>query len=290
MDKIKQYILVKKIKNLLHEFRLGNTYLINSSVLPTFFNWGDDASLKIAELINPKAKFLHYQYTFNIFGRKNFLCVGSIVTWLTTPNTVIWGSGVQRPEDEIIYKGKIIKPKKILSVRGPLTRKYFLDRGIDCPEIYGDPALLFSKYYQSSQEKKYKIGIIPHFKDKKSAVLKLLEGRKDILIIDIQNFKDWRYFIDSINSCEFIFSSSLHGIIISDTYGVPNTWVEFERKDLKRFTFQDYFLSVGKSIEPYSFSDLNILDKVEEFKSEWKSPKINLDKLLEVCPFAPKNL
>ncbi|MCC2589431.1 polysaccharide pyruvyl transferase family protein [Chryseobacterium sp. MFBS3-17] len=284
--KINGRILIKKLKNLPKEIFSSNVKILSSSVSPVFHNWGDDASIVIAELINPKAKFLQENYTFNIFKRPNYLCVGSIITWLTKPDSIIWGAGVQRPEDEILYNGEIILPRKIHAVRGPLTRQYFLDRNIDCPEIYGDPALLFPRYYKPQIEKKYKIGIIPHFKDKSSAILKDLEKRDDILIIDIQNFKTWNYFIDSINSCEFIFSSSLHGIIISDAYGIPNSWVEFDRKDLKRFTFHDYYLSVGKEIiEPYSFTDLELLEKAEELKTTWKSPKIDLDKLLSVCPF-----
>ena len=51
-------------------------------------------------------------------------------------------------------------PQKVLAVRGPLSRNYLLENGVDCPDVYGDPALLFPKYYKPHIYKKYKLGII----------------------------------------------------------------------------------------------------------------------------------
>lgn len=289
MQRAKRHILVKKIKNLPKEILSSKFFLVSSSIAPGFYNWGDDASVVIAQLINPKVNIIPYQYAFNIFKKSNFLCVGSIITWLTNPNSIIWGSGILYPSEEIKYKGNVVKPKKVLAVRGPLTRKILLERGIECPEIYGDPALLFPKYYQPKVLRKYKCGIIPHFKDKKSRSLEKFRNSKDFHIIDIQDFSDWRKFIDEINSCEFIVSSSLHGIIISDAYGIPNTWVEFDRKDLKRFTFLDYFASVKKDIsEPFDIEKISEINDIIKLKSKWKAPEIDLDKLLSVCPFLDK--
>lgn len=289
-DKI---IFNKKLKNLPIELFSSNYILIASSITPFFYNWGDDVSHILAEFINPNIKVIPSKYSFNIKNKQEILVIGSIITWLTKPNSIIWGSGVQFPKDEILYNGKIIAPKKICSVRGPLTRKYFLDRGIDCPEIYGDPALLFPKYYQPKVEKKYKLGILPHFKDKNSDAIKnILKNNPDAHFIDIQYRKDWRYLIDEIASCEFILSSTLHGIIIADSYNVPNAWVEYDKNNLKRFTFQDYFYSVEKNItEPEKLSTFFNNDYIyiererEKFMKNWQSPKIDLETLLNACPF-----
>src|SRR5690606_14190057 len=131
-----------------------------------------------------------------------------------------------------------------------------------------------------------KIGIIPHFKEKNAALVKTLLQKKDFHFIDIQDFKNWRNLVDEINSCEFILSSSLHGIIVADSYGVPNCWVEFEIKNLKRFTFMDYFHSVKKETEqPVSLDENWEISEILKLKEQWQAPIIDLNKLLSVCPF-----
>lgn len=285
-SKLKRVIFIKKIKNLYYELFHNNYFILSSSVSPFFRNWGDDINEILPVLINPSGKVIQRKYSFNIKRKKDILCIGSIITWMTTPRSIIWGSGVQFPDEEILYNGKVIKPKKVLAVRGPLTRKYLLERNIDCPEIYGDPALLLPRYYTSRIEKKHKIGIIPHFKEKKSEQVNDLIQKYGFHFIDIQNFKNWKNLIDEINSCEFILSSSLHGIIIADAYGVPNSWVEFEIQNLKRFTFMDYFLSVGKPItEPVQLSQITDDSELVNLKNNWQPPQIDLNKLMSVCPF-----
>ena len=200
---------------------------------------------------------------------------------MTTSRSIIWGSGIVYPDQAIKEK-----PKNVLAVRGPLTRNYLLNYGVNCPEIYGDPALLFPKYYKPTVNKKYKLGIIPHFRDKNNKFLEKYKNNNDVLIIDVTNIKPWSKFIDDINSCQNIVSSSLHGIIISDAYGIPNTWIEFDAGESKRFAFQDYLLSVNKHIDtPFIINNnIDVDDLMEECK-KWTEPKIDLDLLLSVCPF-----
>lgn len=72
------------------------------------------------------------------------------------------------------------------------------------------------------------MGIIPHYVDYKLPYVE--EFRKEhpeILFIDLQNYKKWHDIIDQILSCEKIISSSLHGLILSDAYGIPNIRVNF---------------------------------------------------------------
>ena len=46
-------------------------------------------------------------------------------------------------------------------------------------------------------------------------------------VIHMANYKDWHDVIDEINQCQFILSSSLHGLIIADSYGIPNNGLSF---------------------------------------------------------------
>lgn len=271
------------IKNLFIEFFSKNYILVNSSVNPISDNWGDCASEWLVKFINPHVVPIQYRYSWNLFHKDNYMCIGSIISWMTTRKSIIWGTGLVYPEKTISSP-----PKNVLAVRGPLTRAYLLKYNISCPEIYGDPAMLFPMFYHPPKEKKYQFGIIPHFRDKNAPLLRKLASRDDVLIIDVEDINPWNKFIDSIYSCEYIFSSSLHGIIISDAYGVPNSWVEFPNGEKKRFAFQDYYASISRpNVEPLQMAD-NISLEFFKKQSNWVKPNINLDQLLECCPFKQK--
>lgn len=277
------------ILNLFTELFTKNYKIITASVNPLEHNWGDDMSRQIIHLINPKLKTVINRYSFNIRNYDDYLCIGSIISWMTSSKSVIWGSGVVYPNQKLKFK-----PKEVLAVRGPLTRKYLLEQGVPCPEIYGDPALLFPRYYTPPvdckdiliSEKPYKIGIIPHFRDKNNLLIKKIGNYKDVLIIDVANIKPWHRFIDQINSCAYIVSSSLHGIILSDAYGIPNAWVEFKDGERKRFAFIDYMMSVGRREKEGFLIDENItIEALIRQCQEWKGIDIDLDKLMNTCPF-----
>jgi len=73
--------------------------------------------------------------------------------------------------------------------------------------------------------KKYKLGIIPHHSHIKSYILNKFKDNDDILIIDFTKYNDWKDIIKNIEECEFIVSESLHGLIISEAYRIPNIWI-----------------------------------------------------------------
>ena len=266
--------------NSLYEIFHKDYIILSASVHPLKHNWGDDVSKKLIELICPEKKIIIKKYSYNIRKKEDILCIGSIITWMTTPKSIIWGSGV-------IYHNNIIssKPQKVLAVRGPLTRKYLLKMGVECPEIYGDPALLFPRYYTPKVSKKYKLGIVPHFRDSKHPFIQKIKNNNDVLIINVRDISPWTKFVDQIFQCENIVSSSLHGLIIADAYHVPNRWVEFDGGEKKQFAFHDYLESVGKKIdEPLTINvDTQIDDIILE--CNWVPLNIDLDKLMSVCPF-----
>ncbi len=252
------------------------------------YNFGDDLNLILMEKISKK-KVIPYRYS--ILGRvgkkTNFLCIGSILNVLPNQQTEVWGSGVL--SDQLSLPAK---PTKVHAVRGPLTRQYLIDNGIDCPKIYGDPAILLPLYFQPRTAiKKFKLGVIPHYKDKDQQVVKEYEKLIDIQILDMINYGSCQEFIDRICSCEYIISSSLHGVIIADAYNIPNLWVEFsDNVQGAGFKFRDYFLSAGKEIDhPIQISSfIEPSSLIDQINLSWKPASIDTKMLLEACPFYSK--
>jgi pyruvyltransferase len=135
-------------------------------------------------------------------------------------------------------------------------------------------------------KKKYKLGIIPHFKDKNDTYLKShFSNHPDIKIIDIQN-KHPLKVVDEMLSCEKIISSSLHGIIVGDAYQIPSLWIEFEHPfEDGHFKFQDYFLSVSRSVKgPAKFNQFKNLQDILKIFEPYKI-EIHLELLRNSFPF-----
>lgn len=246
------------------------------------FNFGDQINpwlfSKITGICHKDINKIPLQSTESI---PRYYMIGSILNTIESSNVEVWGSGFA------FNKQPKILPTKIHAVRGPISRKKFILLGCDCPEVYGDPALLLPKYYTSNVKKEYKYGIVQHFSHKKeTAWVSKYINDPNINIIDVQN-PSITGFIDEINKCEVILSSALHGIICGDAYGIPSYAINFSANNSYNWLkFNDYYLSVGRPlVQPILLLDENI-----DIYNLWPplynySIKIDLDKLLEVCPF-----
>ena len=209
-----------------------------------------------------------------------YLGCGSILKWATSED-IVWGSGFMNDTDKCLGK-----PKKVCSVRGKLSRKALIAQGIPCPEIYGDPALLYPLFYRPQVEKKYKLGIIPHYVDSTNPNIEHFK-KEGVLIIDI--LAGYKKVIESVLSCEKIVASCLHGLIISDAYNVPCMWIEFSDKVIgKGFKFRDYFSGVGRTdLQPLRITEATTLENLYSLFYPY-TLTFDRQKLLNACPFKPK--
>lgn len=247
-------------------------------------NWGDDINRYFIEYISDLTILAkNVSRIYRNIDVTNYLCIGSVLGLYDNPQMNVWGSGL------ISNNIKVRQPiGRIYSVRGPLTRAELIKQGIDCPQIYGDPALLVSRYYKPNVNKKYKLGIIPHYCDEDNIYLKnFVEKRDDVVIIRMRHYSNWKDVPDMICSCEFVISSSLHGLIVSDSYGIPNLWVSFSDKITGgKFKFLDYFASVNREEqEPVEIISVDSLYDICNFKEFKVAPKIDYRSIFEACPF-----
>ena len=162
---------------------------------------------------------------------------GSILRRLKSNDRVsVWGSGI------ISTKDVVARPRQILAVRGPRTRNHLLKCGYDCPEIFGDPAILLPKFLTFDEAPKAGgVGVVPHFVETDRYQASEIGG---VNVIDVR--RPVEMVCAEIADKELIFSSSLHGIIVAHAFGVPAVWmapsIEIDGDDTK---FHDYFESCG---------------------------------------------
>lgn len=238
-------------------------------------NFGDILNPIIVEYVSGlKVKKVASKY----YTKRYLMAIGSILH-RANKKALVWGSGFIK-ENSMIHD----TPNNILAVRGPKTRNRLLELGIKCPEIYGDPALLISDYYKPKIGKKYKLGIIPHYIDKKSTYLNNFTRSEDISIIDVQNSNPL-LVINKILECECIASSSLHGMIVSDSYNIPNVWIKItDGITGSSFKFHDYFLTTNRDqYEPIQLNHSTTTDSLIK-NSQKVNIEINLNKLKDSFP------
>lgn len=259
MNKYTNYIS-KFLNTLYYYIRYGGTGIVMNSWNHLRFghihhrNFGDELNFYLLrELTGKPVSNLIDICKWGYKGKPNLLFIGSLVEDFTTPDTIIWGSGALYGGDRPLR----YKPKEVRAVRGKLTREYLLKNGVNCPEVYGDPALLCPLVYMPNVEKKYKIGIIPHVDDYNHPAVQALK-KQGAHIIRLASYNHWHDVIDEICECEIIASSSLHGLILADAYKVPNVWITLKGELLGgEFKFKDYFSGVGRVCNAPIIVDIN---------------------------------
>ena len=243
-------------------------------------NLGDELNYYLMQSLTGK-RVISYDSFFH-GGRKNYEVIGSVVE-LCNKNTIIWGSGAFQKE----VKPLPTRPLKVYAVRGPLTRDYLISNGVECPSVYGDPALLLPLIYMPKRKKLHHIGVIPHFNDLNSSIIdELKRVYKDCVIIKFRNYDEWTDVIDTIASCDVILSSSLHGLILADAYKIPNVWVKFSERTFEgSFKYLDYFGGVGRrETKPIYLKNDSWQSKIESILSNYKPISFDKDALLDACP------
>lgn len=182
----------------------------------------------------------HYDIPSNDNSNDVYFLSGSINEHMNK-NVTSFGCGVCTEYDKVFIK----KPKKIISVRGPLTYKQLILNGIECPKIYGDTGLLLPKVYNPQNiTKKYVIGYIPHYSDYDLFIQKYkhLVSQSDDIIIDIcSNVEE---IINLVLQCKYIVSSSLHGCIVAHAYNITVLSIKLS-EILNDFKFRDHYYSIG---------------------------------------------
>lgn len=170
----------------------------------------------------------------------DIVCAGSVIDVLPDGwDGIVAGAGK-------LHEGVTpnLSKASVLGVRGYRTLGSFLNPAA----TIGDPGLLASELV-SADRSKYDLGIVPHWTD--TTLWNRYKYLNGAVLVDIA--EDPLDVIKKIGSCERIVSSSLHGIIVADSFGLVRKAERFEKMSSPHeggdFKFRDYASSIGQDIE-----------------------------------------
>ncbi|MCV7175099.1 polysaccharide pyruvyl transferase family protein [Mycolicibacterium sphagni] len=182
----------------------------------------------------------------------DLILVGSVLEhlpkgWAGT----IAGAGLMHPHSRID-----LSQANILALRGKLTARRVT--GTHPGMVLGDPGLLASRYVHQPTAK-HALGIVPHWSDTQ------LAGRyPQGYVIDVTQHPE--QVIAHIASCKRIISSSLHGLVVADSFGIPRQAELFPnaRNEGGDFKYRDY---------------ATLFDGDPHFGEMWRAPHHTVERL-----------
>lgn len=177
---------------------------------------------------------------------------GALKPWL-------WGTGCIGPQ-RIDFMDRV----QLASLRGPLTAELLRTQ----TPSYGDPGLLADRLIEAPDRIHGRVGIVPHFsKLAQYSQLDLFDSER-FCLIDV-GAEDHLSVVRAIAECDVVFSSSLHGLIVADSFRVPNFWLRPDGNHAyARFKFYDYANSIGRPMRaPLAVEDIARCDELLEAAS-----------------------
>jgi pyruvyltransferase len=182
-------------------------------------------------------RFADLDVEWDTVSRSCIVSVGSILEHIPPLwDGYVLGSGKLYEDSRLYLYGE---GTNVLALRGPLSKKSYAG---DC--AIGDPGLLANELV-APQARTIDLGIIPHWSDTTLAKDKRFFGDWSRKVIPTRG--DPIDIIKQIGQCKKIVSSSLHGLIVADAFGIPRRFEYTKRFDSEGglFKFRDYHQSIG---------------------------------------------
>jgi len=218
-------------------------------------NWGDSINDFVFESILGRKVYCSNK-VFNFKNQEIITGIGSVLN-SKLKNYSIWGSGFLSEKHTLIHP-----PNQVLAVRGKHTEKKIKGLFGKSTDQFGDPGLLFKEFYNPICPKEYKLGIIPHFKELEEKVILDIKSKYGSEINIISPTMDIFNFADEVSKCENVLSSSLHGLVLAESYGIPTSRVSISDKLIGGdYKFEDYYSGVTIPFE--SIRSFNLLEHFE---------------------------
>ncbi|SFK75931.1 pyruvyltransferase [Lachnospiraceae bacterium KH1T2] len=172
---------------------------------------------------------------------KHLYTIGSLIM-LAYQDATIWGSGILLEEPAgFIWKRSKSRKLDVRCVRGPRTMKRLQENGYDVSNcVMGDPGVLMPLIYKPEEREKKDYVVIRHMSKK--------TGKSYANEVNIIT-NDWKETINQIYNSKLVISSSLHGLILAEAYGIPAILLD-NTEFGDHFKYQDYYMSTGRTAIP----------------------------------------
>lgn len=252
--------------------------------------------------------------------------VGTIGHGFSGGDVWIWGTGSSKyrnagapaAERELFrYDGRT--NFHVSATRGPVSWKILTDGKSSLTPVYGDPVWLLPQFYPAKVKKRYKLGVIIHLADLADRAYEAhpkpeyirynvadAEASDVVLINTVTEVttEALRERLDLILSCERLVSTSLHGMVFAESYGIPCLYfaprgrnVGLSEADLiddgsLDLRIIDLYQGLGKSKIPVYVQDRRKLtnweDVTKAIDSSWSPVTLDTDALIDRLPLDVK--
>ena len=187
---------------------------------------------------------------------------------------VIWGTGVNGAVDPGLHR---FRQLDVRAVRGPLTASLLAEWGVQSSGVFGDPAILLPKFrpdlVELSTNKTSKVTYVPNLHDTKA-------WRKSGLRPLLDPTSPLEKCLRTIVTSELVIASSLHAVIIAQSFGARIALVRSGRESL--FKYEDYFAGIGQEL-PRVWDSPDEVD-IESIPVSVAPTKDTVDRLLGAFP------
>lgn len=172
-------------------------------------------------------------------GTPRLLAIGSVLHFASN-GEVAWGTGIN---GKIPAQAHRFTTLDVRAVRGPRTREVLMGKGIVVPQVYGDPALLMPRFFDASllqpEAGKLPYVVVPHFNEPLAKYV----GHEDHLV---SPRAEPARFVSQLLAARCVVSSSLHGVILAEAYGIPAVYLDWGNGE-DRFKYDDYYAGTGRA-------------------------------------------
>ena len=223
-----------------------------------WFNLNNNFGDLLSPLLCHKLSKQKVEFTSD-FKKCDLVAIGSNLHMIKAKDFhgAIWGSGFIEPPPQTVS----FQHARICATRGHLTRQI-----LGCGEevALGDPGLLADTIV-TPRPKKYRLGVVPHFVDADNQTITAFAAQSpDITVIDV--FGEVQDVIGQISACHAVISSSLHGLIVADSFGIPNGWIKLSDRVIgNNFKFKDYYSVFGiDDVQPILFDQTDTIESIAE--------------------------